>query len=164
MMRYGPDPAGIARYATVGMSRQPLPDPTSPVLEPVSGPRAELVLELRGVHDSVLRPLAVLAAAPAVEGTRPSAGSSFDLGQPLCDGATVTAVLVGEPDGVVADLILPAAGDGTPRGPVHFFPLLPMTPAEADFKRARDAATLEERWLIGGVDLRDPYRVGVPLG
>jgi hypothetical protein len=151
------------RYATLGMSRQPLPDPTSPVVEPVSGPRAELVLSLRGSHDSVLRALAVLAAAPAVEATRPTAGSSYDVGQPLCDGATVSAVLLGEPDGLVPDLALAADADGTPRGPVLFFPLLPMTPVEAEWKRVHSAAELEERWLAAGTDLRDPERLGLPL-
>ena len=163
LLRFGPDGGGVTRYATLGMSRHPLPDPTSPVLEPVTGPRAELVLQLRGVHDTVLRPLAVLAAAPFVEGSRPSPGSSFDLGQPLCEGATVSAVLVGEPDGVVPDLALPAAPDGTPRGPVRFFPLLPMTADEAELKRRAGARALEERWLAAGADLGDPYRVGAPV-
>ncbi|HVF19102.1 MAG TPA: suppressor of fused domain protein [Mycobacteriales bacterium] len=163
VLRFGPSPEQATCYLTLGMSRHPLPDPTSPVLEPVTGPRAELVLSLRGVHDSVLRPVAVLAAAPSVEGIRPSAGSSYDLGQPLCDRATVTAVLLGEPDGLVPDLPLPDADDGSPRGPVRFFPLLPMTAVEAEWKRAHDAAALEERWLTSGADLRDPYRLGVTL-
>jgi len=164
VLRFGLGADGVVRYVTLGMSRQPLPDPTSPVVEPVTGPRAELLLSLRGAHDSVLRPLAVLAAAPAVEGSRPTAGSSFDLGQPLCEGSSVVAVLLGEPAGLVADLALDPAPDGTARGPVHVFPLLPMTPAEADWKRAHTAAGLEERWLAAGTDLRDPYRLGVPLG
>ena len=163
VLRFGPSSEQVTRYATLGMSRHPLPDPTSPVVEPVTGPRAELVLTLRGVHDSVLRALAVLAATPAVDGTRPTAGSSYDVGQPLCDGAAVTAVLLGEPDGLVPDLRLADAPDGSPRGPVRFFPLLPMTSDEAEWKRAHDAASLEERWLAAGADLGDPYRLGVPL-
>lgn len=156
VLRFGPDPSGVVRYATLGMSRQPLPDPTSPVLETETGPRAELVLNLRGSHDSVLRPLAVLAATPAVEGTRPSAGSSYDVGAPLCDGATVSAVLLGAPDGLVPDLDLDV-------GVVAFFPLLPMTATEAAWKRSHSAADLEERWLAAGTDLRDPQRLAVPL-
>ena len=163
VLRFGPDASGVTRYVTLGMSRQPLPDPTSPVLEPVTGPRAELVLTLRGVHDSVLRPLAVLAAAPAVEGFRPTPGSSFDLGQPLCEGATVTAVLVGDPGGLVPDLLLPDTPTGEARGPVQLLPVLPLTAAEAAWKREHGAAQLEERWLGAGTDLRDAYRAGVPL-
>lgn len=156
VLRFGPGGDGVVRYVTLGMSRQPLPDPTSPVLELVTGPRAELLLSLRGSHDSVLRPMAVLAASPAVEGTRPTAGSSYDVGAPLCDGATVSAVLLGEPGGLVRDLQLE-------HGPVHVFPLLPMTADEAAWKRVHGAADLEERWLAAGTDLRDPERLGVPL-
>ena len=163
VLRFGPGGDGVVRYVTLGMSRQPLPDPTSPVVEPETGPRAELLLSLRGSHDDVLRPLAVLAAAPSVEGTRPTAGSSYDVGEPLCERATVTAVLLGEPGGLVPDLPLDPAPDGSPRGPVQVFPLLPMTAAEAEWKRRHSAAELEERWLAAGTDLRDPERLGVPL-
>lgn len=156
VLRFGPDASGVTRYATLGMARRPLPEPTSPVLETSAGPRAELLLSLRGVHDSVLRPLAVLAATPAVDGTRPSAGSSYDVGAPLCDGATVSAVLLGAPDGLVPDLALEP-------GPVHVFPLLPMTADEAAWKRAHTAAELEARWLEAGTDLRDPQRLTVAL-
>ncbi|MCZ4516458.1 suppressor of fused domain protein, partial [Streptomyces sp. ActVer] len=34
---------GIVRYATLGMSAQPMADPTAVVADPVAGPRAELV-------------------------------------------------------------------------------------------------------------------------
>ncbi len=156
VLRFGPDSHGVTRYVTLGMSRQPLPDPTSPVLETVTGPRAELLLSLRGVHDSVLRPLAVLAASPSVDGTRPSAGSSYDVGAPLCDGATVSAVLLGEPGGLVADLALE-------HGVVYVFPLLPMTAEEAAWKRRHTATDLEERWLAAGTDLRDAERLQVVL-
>ncbi|HVE62207.1 MAG TPA: suppressor of fused domain protein [Mycobacteriales bacterium] len=156
VLRFGPDYVGLTRYVTLGMSRQPLPDPTSPVLETVTGPRAELLLSLHGTHDSVLRPLAVLAATPAVDGTRPSPGSSYDVGTPLCDGASVSAVLVGEPGGLVADLDVDV-------GTVAVFPLLPMTAEEAAWKRAHSAADLEERWLAAGTDLRDPARTSVAL-
>ena len=164
VLRFGPAADGVVRYATLGMARQPLPDPRSPVVETVVGLRAELLLSLRGVHDSVLRPLAVLAAAPAVEDTRPTPGSSYDLGQPLCDGATVSAVLIGEPGGLVPDLALSPAPDGRERGPVQVLPLLPMTADEAEWKRLEGAAAVEERWLASGADLRDPYRSSASLG
>lgn len=61
----------LVRYATLGMSAHPMTDPTAVVADPVRGPRAELVLTVRAglaPTDKVLRPLAVLAASPVVEG------------------------------------------------------------------------------------------------
>jgi hypothetical protein len=111
------------------------------------GPRAELVLSVRGAHDSVLRRLGALAASPAVEGLVITPGAGLDVGEPLWDGARFSAVLVGEPGGLVPDL-----------EDVQFLPLLPMTPNEAAWKRVRGAAELQERWLAQGRDLRDPDR------
>lgn len=90
----------VVRYATLGMSAQPMADPTSPLADPVKGPRAELVLSVRvGLADTdqVLRPLAVLAASPQVEGLIVAPGASLDLGQPLWTGAPFSSVLVAEP-------------------------------------------------------------------
>ncbi|GAA4069930.1 MULTISPECIES: suppressor of fused domain protein [Streptomyces] len=151
----------IVRYATLGMSAQPMGDPTSALADPVKGPRAELVLSVRaGLADTdkVLRPLAVLAASPQVEGLVVAPGASLDLGEPLWPGAPFASVLVAEPGGLVEDLELDA-----PLDPVRFLPLLPMTSNEAAWKRVRGAAELEERWLTRGTDLRDPLRQSVPL-
>ncbi|MFI5705627.1 suppressor of fused domain protein [Streptomyces xanthochromogenes] len=151
----------IVRYATLGMSAQPMADPTSALADPVKGPRAELVLSVRaGLADTdkVLRPLAVLAASPQVEGLVVAPGASLDLGEPLWPGAPFASVLVAEPGGLVDDLELDA-----PLDPVRFLPLLPMTSNEAAWKRVRGAAELEERWLTRGTDLRDPLRKSVAL-
>src|SRR4051812_37884940 len=134
------------------MSRTPMADPAADVL-PEDGPRAELVLSVRGGQDSALRRLAVLAAAPAVEGVVITPGAGLDLGEPLWDGSRFTAVLVGAPGGLVSDLPL---GDG--REPVQFLPLLPMTSNEAAWKRVHGAEALEGRWLAQALDLRDPAR------
>ena len=150
---------GLVRYATLGMSAAPMGDPTSAVADPVRGPRAELLLTVRGGRDEVLRPLATLAASPQVEGLVVAPGASLDLGGPLWEGAPFTAFLVAEPGGLVEDLELPEPAD-----PVRFLPLLPMTPNEAAHKRVHGAAELQERWLRHGTDLRDPERRGVPLG
>ena len=155
----GADGAGLVRYATLGMSAAPMGDPTSVVADPVRGPRAELLLTVRGGRDEVLRPLATLAASPQVEGLVVAPGASLDLGGPLWPGAPFTAFLVAEPGGLVEDLELP-----DPAEPVRFLPLLPMTPNEAAHKRVHGAAELQERWLRHGTDLRDPGRRGVPLG
>lgn len=153
-----PDADGPAvRYATLGMSRRGMADPAQVVADPEQGPRAEFLLTLREPRDSVLRGLAVLAAGPSVEGVVVGAGMSLDLGEPLWPGTAMTAVLVGASGGVVPDLPLAGAE------PVQFYPLLPMTPAEAAWKRVHGAAALEGRWLQHGVDLRDPSRRAVPL-
>ncbi|MGV9564405.1 suppressor of fused domain protein [Streptomyces sp. NPDC003480] len=152
---------GVLRYATLGMSAQPMTDPTAMLADPVKGPRAELVLSVRGGiadTDKVLRPLAVLAASPQVEGVVVAPGASLDVGEPLWPGAPFSSVLVAEPGGLVEDLEL-----DPPLDPVRFLPLLPMTPNEAAWKRVHGAQALNERWLTNGTDLRDPSRRSVPL-
>ncbi|MEU5433940.1 suppressor of fused domain protein [Streptomyces sp. NPDC020719] len=157
----------IVRYATLGMSAQPMADPTAALADPVKGPRAELVLSVRAgladspplsVLDRLLRPLAVLAATPQVEGLVVAPGASLDIGEPLWPGAPFSSVLVAEPGGLVEDLEL-----DDPMDPVRFLPLLPMTANEAAWKRVRGAQELEERWLANGTDLRDPLRTSVRL-
>jgi hypothetical protein len=156
VLRFGPDPDGLVRYVTLGMSRAPMGDPGAlVVLE--DGPRAELLLSVTDLHDTVLRRLAVLAASPSIEGVVLVPGAGLDLGEPLWEGAPFTAVLVGEPGGLVPDLPL----DG--HEPVRFLPLLPMTPNEAAWKRVHGATALEQRWLAAGTDLRDPRRPEVDL-
>ena len=149
VMRFGPDFDGLVRYATLGMSRTPMTDPAAWIADP-EGPRAELLLSIKGVQDGVLRSLAVLASSPSVEGVVLSAGAGLDLGEPLWPGSRFTAVLTGEAGGLVPDLEEPAR--------VQLFPLFPMTPNEAAWKRVHGAEALEERWLTQGCDLRDPRR------
>lgn len=151
----------IVRYATLGMSAQPMADPTAALADPVKGPRAELILSVRaGLADTdkVLRPLAVLAASPQVEGVVVTSGASLDVGDPLWPGAPFSSVLVAEPGGLVEDLEL-----DEPMDPVRFLPLLPMTSNEAAWKRVHGAQELQERWLTHGTDLRDPLRKSVTL-
>ncbi len=151
----------LVRYATLGMSAQPMADPTAALADPVKGPRAELVLTVRAGPadtDKVLRPLAVLASTPQVEGVIVAPGASLDVGEPLWPGAAFSSVLVAESGGLVEDLEL----DG-PMDPVRFLPLLPMTSNEAAWKRVHGAQALEERWLAKGTDLRDPLRRSVDL-
>ncbi|MEU9236677.1 suppressor of fused domain protein [Streptomyces subrutilus] len=151
----------LVRYATLGMSAHPMTDPTAVVADPVRGPRAELVLTVRAglaPTDKLLRPLAVLAASPQVEGLIVAPGASLEVGEPLWEGAPFSSVLVAEPGGLVADLEL-----DEPLDPVRFLPLLPMTANEAAWKRVHGAAALQERWLARGTDLRDPLRTAVAL-
>jgi hypothetical protein len=134
------DPAdgGLVRYATLG-----------------ADPEAELLLTLRAGRadtDGVLRALAVVAASPQVEGVTLAPGAALDLGEPLWPGAPFSAVLVDRP-----------ADAGTPR----LLPLLPMTRAEAAWRRARGTDALRDLWRLHGTDLLDPTRGSVrltPLG
>ncbi|MFD8012851.1 suppressor of fused domain protein [Streptomyces sp. NPDC058955] len=161
VLRFVDAEAGLVRYATLGMSAAPMADPTAALADPVKGPRAELVLTVRlgrADTDKVLRPLAVLAATPQVEGVIVAPGASLDVGEPLWPGAGFTSVLVAESGGLVEDLEL-----DEPMDPVRFLPLLPMTPNEAAWKRVHGAQALEERWLAKGTDLRDPLRGSVAL-
>ncbi|WP_027759070.1 suppressor of fused domain protein [Streptomyces sp. AA1529] len=166
VLRFLDAAAGTVRYATLGMSAGPMTDPAQALADPEVGPRAELLLtvgpgsgEQGAETDKVLRPLAVLAASPQVEGVVVAPGASLDTGGPLWPGAPFTSVLVAEPGGLVEDVALEP-----PREPVRFLPLLPMTPAEAAWKRVHGAEALQERWLRHGTDLRDPFRAAVPLG
>ncbi|MFG3252812.1 suppressor of fused domain protein [Streptomyces sp. NPDC048172] len=162
VLRFLDAPSGIVRYATLGMSAAPMAEPTAALADPDRGPRAELVLSVRAGAgadtDQVLRPLAVLAASPQVEGVVVAPGNSLDVGEPLWPGAPFTSVLAAEPGGLVEDLEL-----DPPKEPVRFLPLLPMTPNEAAWKRVHGAEALQERWLRHGTDLRSPGREGVPL-
>ena len=161
VLRFTDPDQKLVRYATLGMSASPMSDPTSALADPVKGPRTELVLTVRAGFadtDKALRPLAVLAASPQVEGVVVAPGASLDVGEPLWPGAPFTSVLVAEPGGLVEDLELDA-----PLDPVRFLPLLPMTRNEAAWKRVHGAAALQEKWLSAGVDLRDPLRRSVSL-
>jgi hypothetical protein len=157
VLRFGPDGDGVTRYVTLGASRAPMTDPASAVVDPIAGPRAELVLSVRGRPDSALRRLAVIAAAPAVEGIVLAPGTVVELGEQLWDGARFLAVLIAEPGGLIADLEL-----GGGRDPVRFCPVLPLTANEAAYKRLHGASALEEGWLHAGTDLRDPTRPELP--
>jgi hypothetical protein len=159
VLRYTED--DLVRYATLGMSAQPMADPVAPLADPLRGPRAEVVLTVRAGRadtSAVLRPLAVVAASPQVEGVVLAAGNAMDIGEPLWPGAPFTSFLVAEPGGLVDDLPLPPPSD-----PVRFHPLLPMTPNEAAWKRVHGADALRSLWLTHPTDLRDPLRAGVPL-
>ncbi|WP_428952474.1 suppressor of fused domain protein [Streptomyces sp. cg35] len=161
VLRFTDGDQGVVRYATLGMSASPMSDPTAALADPVKGPRAELVLTVRAGRadtDKALRPLAVLAASPQVEGVVVAPGASLDVGEALWPGAPFTSVLVAEPGGLVEDLDL-----DEPLDPVRFLPLLPMTQNEAAWKRVHGAAALQEKWLNRGTDLRDPLRRSVPL-
>ncbi|MFC4605668.1 suppressor of fused domain protein [Rhodococcus kronopolitis] len=159
VLRFGPDDAGLVRYVSLGCSRHPMGDPSDLVADPVRGPRAELVLSLlggAGVASGVHRTLAMLAAAPAVEGVVLTVDGLLDVGEPLWVGAPFTAMLLGESD--IGELVLPEPAD-----PVRFFDAVPITGTEAAWVRLRGAAALREAWAEAGIDAQNPARRAASL-
>jgi hypothetical protein len=147
----------LRTYVSLGMSRHPMTGAQEQVRQS-SGPRAELVLEIRDPADAfrdVWRQLAVLAAAPAVEGVVYREAMTVDLGAALVSGSGCTGV-------VAADSALPAVP--TAAGEVDFVRVVPATSAEIAWCRVRGAAALREQWRAAGTDLLDLARRPVQLG
>jgi hypothetical protein len=152
VLRFGPDADDVYHHVSLGCSRHPMVDPMSMVVDPASGPRAEIVVSLRGPSPSGLaRSIAIVAATPAVEGLILVADALVDLETPLWQGAPFTAVLLGPSD--IDDVALPAPSD-----PVTLLSATPITPTEAAWVRLKGAGAMREAWLTDGVDVRDPRR------
>jgi Suppressor of fused protein (SUFU) len=138
----------------------PMVDPTSVVVDPLYGPRAEVVLRLRdpGPVLRLARSLAILAATPAVDGVVLAEDALIDLGSPLWETrsgrAPFTATLLGRSD--IPDLPLEPLD---PRcEPVRFLSVTPITATEAAWVRLKGADALREAWRSDGVDVLDPNR------
>lgn len=156
VLRFEPVP-GERAYLSLGMSRHPMTAGSADIVDE-TGPRAELMLHLRDEHDrfaDVWRRLAVLAAAPAVEGVVYCADMTVDLGQPLATGSGCTGALV-------VDSPVPPVDGGA--GPVEILQLLPATSTELAWCRVHGAVVLRERWAAHGTDLLDLARRPVDLG
>ncbi|OBK75486.1 suppressor of fused domain protein [Mycobacterium sp. 1274761.0] len=156
VLRFGPDDRpgleGVVHYVSLGCSREPMTDPAELVADPVRGPRAEVVVSLRGPTPTGLaRSVAVVAAAPAVEGLVLVPDALVDLGTPLWSGAPFTAFLLGRSD--IADVALPA-----PYDPVAVLSATPITATEAAWVRLKGAEAMREAWQTDGVDVLDPAR------
>jgi hypothetical protein len=155
ILRFEPIP-GERAYLSLGMSRHPMSAADSPVLT-TDGPRAELMLHLRDEPDEfadVWRQLAVLAAAPSVEGVVYRAGMTVDLGQSLAAGSACTGALVVDS---------PIATVETDRGPVTVLQLVPATSTELAWCRVHGASVLQDRWHERDTDLLDLARRAVDL-
>jgi hypothetical protein len=152
VLRYGPDEDGISHYVSLGCSRHPMFDPTEMVTDALHGPRAEVVVALSGpVPAGLARSVAILAAAPAVEGLILEPDALIDLESPLWEGAPFTAFLLG--DSGIDDVPL------TPPLPgVTVLSATPITPTEAAWVRLKGADAMRDAWLQDGVDVLDPSR------
>ena len=155
VLRFEPIP-GERAYLSLGMSRHPMTGADAAVLS-AAGPRAELMLHLADPTDAftdVWRRLAVLAAAPAVEGVVYSAGMTLDLGEPLVAGSPCTGFVVDDS---------PLGEIPTPEGAVTIFQVRPATSNELAWSRVRGSGALRERWSEQGVDGLDLMRTTVGL-
>lgn len=149
----GTHPAnGPARYVSLGCSRRPMVDAGELLADPVSGPRAEVVVALRGPSPPGLaRSVAVLAAAPVVEGLVLEPDALVDLQTPLWRGAPFAAYLLGRSE--ISDIVLPE-----PRSPVTMLSAVPITATEAAWVRLKGADAMRDAWVRDGIDPSDPRR------
>ena len=121
VLRFGPDSAGLNHYVSVGGSRHGEGSPT------------EVVVSLRraSIGAGLARSVAVLAAAPAVEGLIPVPGALVDLGQPTWKAAPFTAFLLADSE------IEPVKG-------VQFLQAIPVTANEAAWVRLKGAEAMRQ--------------------
>ena len=155
VLRFEPIPDERA-YLSLGMSRHPMTSAAAEI-EAANGPRAELMLHLRDgadEHADVWRQVAVLAAAPAVEGVVYVPDMTVDLGTPLSTGARCTGALVTQS---------PIAPIDSSFGQVAVLQLLPATANELAWCRVHGAAALRARWSAQEVDLLDLARDSAAL-
>jgi hypothetical protein len=146
----GPD--GVAHYVSLGCSRHPMFEPTEMVTDALHGPRAEVVLALRGpAPKGLARSIAILAATPVVEGLMLEPDALIDLQSPLWEPSPFTAFLLGRSD--IEDVPLTA-----PLPPVTVLSATPITATEAAWVRLKGADAMREAWAQDGVDVLDPAR------
>ncbi|HZQ32357.1 MAG TPA: suppressor of fused domain protein [Mycobacterium sp.] len=135
VLRFGPDDDGVTSYVSVGGSRH------------AEGTPAEVAVSLRAgsVLKGLARSVAVLAAAPAVEGLVLTPDALVDLGQSLWQGAPFTAILLGRSE------IQPVEN-------MEFLQAIPITANEAAWVRLKGPDAMREAWRQDGVDVLDPAR------
>lgn len=143
-------------YVSLGMSRYPMADPNDLVIDTGSAPRSELLITTAGQPDDLWRRLAVIAAAPAVEGAVYTAGTRIDLNEPLCAGSRCTGAVLA--DGPMKAIRVSGMAD------VKLLSLLPATASELAWARVHGSEALRQRWTEAGTDLSDLAREPVALG
>ncbi len=156
VLRFGPDVRpgleDVNHYVSLGCSRHPMFDPTEMVTDALHGSRAEVTVGLRGPSPAGLaRSLAVVAAAPAIEGLMLEPDALIDLESSLWEGAPFTAFLLSRSD--IDDVPLTP-----PLPPVTVLAATPITATEAAWVRLKGADAMREAWQQDGVDVLDPRR------
>lgn len=156
ILRFEPIP-GDRAYVSLGMARHPMTG-AGETMRAEHGPRAELVLHVHDPTDScadVWRRLAVLAAAPAVEGVVYGPGMTVDLGSPLAPGSRCSGIVTAQSS---------VASVPSEVGNVEILRVIPATAQEIAWCRVHGADALLQRWQERAVDLFDLTRSGVELG
>lgn len=153
ILRYADE--GRDQYLSLGMSRYPMADPAASVVDEATAPRAELMLSVTGRYDEVWRRVAILAAAPAVEGALYAPGNRVDLGEPWCPGSRCTGAVLDD------SLLQPVAVPGI--AAVLVLRLIPATQTELAWARVHGSEALRQRWQDTATDLTDLMRDPVGL-
>jgi hypothetical protein len=151
VLRFGAQ--GLISYVTLGMSRHVM-TPGDALVQSQDGPRAELLMQARTDAGEGWRQLALLAAAPAVEGIVYRDGMTVDLGAALTLGSRCSGGLI------VTSAIAPVE---TSVGAVVVFRVVPATATELAWCRVHGSALLRQRWDEQGVDLLDLRRPAARL-
>lgn len=140
-------------FVSLGCSRHPMAEASASVIDPIRGPRAEVVMSLHAGSPTtgLVRSLSVIAATPAVDGVVLTEDLLVDLSTPLWEGAPFTGVLLGASD-------IPEVALDPPRDPVRFLSAVPITQTEAAWVRLKGAEAMRQAWADDGVDVTDPRR------
>lgn len=159
VLRFGPDLDDVLHYVSLGCSRHPMGDPAALAVDPLRGPRAEVVVSLRAGTPTpgLARTVALVAATPAVDGVVVVPDALIDLGAALWERPTglppFSAVLLGP--SMIGDLTLEP-----PRDAVQFLSAVPITANEAAWVRLKGVDALRTAWAQAGIDVTDPERAG----
>lgn len=152
VLRFGPAPDDVVHYVSLGCSRHPMLDPSEMVTDVLHGRRAEVTVALRGASPRGLsRSIAIVAAAPAVEGLILEPDALIDLETPLWEGAPFTAFLLGSSDIDQVPLT-------SPLQPVTVLSATPVTATEAAWVRLKGADAMRQAWAQDGVNVLEPRR------
>ena len=153
VLRFGPDDDGVVHYVSLGCSRHPMTDPAEFAADPLRGPRAEVVVALRGSTPAGSGPQRRRAGRRT--GRRGSGAGT------RCAGRSRLAAV-----GRCAVHRIPVGPQRDrrcrrcppPLDPVVVLSAVPITATEAAWVRLKGADAMREAWLTDGVDVLDPDR------
>lgn len=151
----------VAQLATLGASRHPMSGGESMHVDPVRGPRAEVLVRVLDDDGSasaaLVRAMTMVAASPAVESIVLRPDSTIDLGASLAPGSHCTGFLIGASD-------VPDVDPGIAEvEPVVLLEAWPVTANELAWARARGAGALREQLVAEGIDVADLSRRSASL-
>jgi hypothetical protein len=142
-------------YLTLGMSRRPMSDGATSVVEDWEGSRAELLTTASSRPAGLWKRLAVLAASPVVQGAVYQPGGRIDLGEALVAGSRCSGVVLAPSP--LKPIPVPGASA------VVILQALPATANELAWARVHGSDALIDRWRELDVDLADLARLEMPL-